>query len=165
MSERRIATSPVLRMAIDAADGSAINPLASSSPNFRGYLPATQDYLLVVHALQATPYTLNVDIPARISFAVGATSSTASGSLAPHASQYYVLRAMKGQQLMINVSPTDENLRLVIYGFDGSVLRSGMSSDAPSFSGTLPSTQDYIVVLTASDQAVSYSMHVTIPAP
>jgi LysM repeat protein len=155
---------PSLQMAIYAADGSTIKALASSSPNFRGYLPASQDYLLVVHALQAVPYTLNVDIPARISFAAGAISSTTSGSLAPYASQYYVLRALKGQQLMINVSPTDENLRLVIYGFDGSVLRSGMSSGAPSFNGTLPSTQDYIVILTASDQAVSYTMHVTIPA-
>jgi LysM repeat protein len=155
---------PRLQMAIYAADGSLIKALASSSPNFRGYLPATQDYLLVLHALQATPYTLNVDIPARIAFAAGAISSTTSGSLAPHASQYYVLRAMKGQQLMINVSPADENLRLVIYGFDGTVLRSGMSSGAPTFSGTLPRTQDYIVVLTASDQAVSYTMHVTIPA-
>ncbi len=155
---------PRLQMAIYAADGSTIKALASSSPNFRGYLPATQDYLLVLHALQATPYTLNVDIPARIAFAAGAISSTTSGSLAPYASQYYVLRAMKGQQLMINVSSADESLRLVIYGYDGTVLRSGMSSAAPTYSGTLPSTQDYIVVLTASDQAVSYTMHVTIPA-
>jgi hypothetical protein len=38
-----------------------------------------------------------------------------------------------------------------------------MSSGAPTFNGTLPSTQDYIVVLTASDQAFSYTMNVTIP--
>ncbi len=119
----------------------------------------------MVHALQSTQFTLNVDIPARISFAVGATSDSVRGTLAAYASQYYVLRALKGQQLKISVSPQDENMRLVIYGFDGSVLRSGMSSGAPTFNGTLPSSQDYIVVLTASDQAVSYTMNVTIPAP
>jgi LysM repeat protein len=159
------AADPNLQMAIYAASGSTIKSLASGSPSFRGYLPATQDYLLVVHAMRNTTYSLNVAIPARISFATGATSASVSGSLAAHASQYYVLRALKGQQLKISVSPQDENMRLVIYGFDGSVLRSGMSSGAPTFNGTLPSTQDYIVVLTASDQAFSYTMNVTIPAP
>jgi LysM repeat protein len=159
------AADPNLQMAIYAASGSTIKSLASDSPSFRGYLPATQDYLLVVHARQNTTYSLNVDIPARIAFATGATSGSASGYLAAHDSQYYVLRALQGQQLKIKVSPQDENMRLVIYGFDGSVLRSGMSSGAPTFNGTLPSTQDYIVVLTASDQALSYTMNVTIPAP
>ncbi|MEJ2601502.1 MAG: LysM domain-containing protein [Anaerolineales bacterium] len=156
---------PRLQLAIYAADGSAVKSLAGSSPNFRGYLPATGDYLLVVHALQSTSYTLNVDIPARISFATGATSATVSGNLSAHASQYYILRALKGQQLKVSVSPQDENVRMVIYGFDGNVLRSGMSSAPPSFNGTLPSTQDYIVVLSAGDQAFSYTMKVTIPAP
>ncbi len=160
-----VTSSPDQRLQLDiyAADGSAINARTDSSPDFRGYLPASQDYLLVVHALQSTQFTLNVDIPARISFAAGATSGSVSGTLAAHASQYYVLRALKGQQLKISVSPQDENMRLVIYGFDGSVLRSGMSSGAPTFNGTLPGTQDYILVLTASDQAFSYTMSVTIP--
>jgi LysM repeat protein len=156
---------PRLQLAIYGANGSNIKARTESSPSFRGYLPASQDYLLVVHAMQNTTYSLNVDIPARISFAIGATSASVRGSLAAHASQYYVLRALKGQQLKISVSPQDENMRLVIYGFDGSVLRSGMSSGAPTFNGTLPSTQDYIVVLTASDQAFTYTMNVTIPAP
>jgi LysM repeat protein len=152
-----------LELAIYAANGSMITVRTEDSPNFRDYLPATQDYLLVVRALQDTDFTLNVDIPARISFAAGGTSATVSGTLAPHASQYYVLRALKGQRLRVSASPQDENMRLVIYGFNGDVLRSGMSSGAPTFNGTLPSTQDYIIVLTASDQALSYSMTVTIP--
>jgi LysM repeat protein len=156
---------PSLELAIYSASGSTIKSQASGSPSFRGYLPATQDYLLVIHATQNTTYNLNVDIPVRISFAAGAISSSVNGTLAAHASQYYVLRALRGQQLNVSVSPQDENVRLVIYGFDGSVLRSGMSNAAPTFSGTLPSSQDYLVVLTASDQSISYHMKVTIPAP
>jgi spore coat assembly protein SafA len=155
---------PNLQMAIYAANGSTIKSLASNNPNFRGYLPGTQDYLLVVHASQNTTFSLNVDIPARISFAAGAISASVSGTLAPHASQYYVLRAMNGQQLQVSVTPQNMNMRLVIYGFDGTVLRSGMGGP-PSFTGTLPGTQDYLIVLTASDQPISYRMNVTIPAP
>jgi LysM repeat protein len=155
---------PNLQMAIYAASGSTIKPLASNNPNFRGYLPATQDYLLVVHASQNTTFSMNVDIPARISFAAGATSASVRGTLAAYASQYYVLRALKGQQLQVSVTPQNDEMRLVIYGFDGTVLRSGMGGP-PSFNGTLPSTQDYLIVLSASGQPISYTMNVTIPAP
>jgi spore coat assembly protein SafA len=155
---------PNLQMAIYAASGSTIKSLSSNNPNFRGYLPATQDYLLVVHASQNTTFSMNVDIPARISFVAGAISASVSGNLAAHASQYYVLRALKGQQLQVSVTPQNMNMRLVIYGFDGTVLRSGMGGP-PSFNGTLPGTQDYLVVLTASDQPIPYTINVTIPAP
>jgi hypothetical protein len=52
-------------------------------------------------------------------------------------------------------------VRLIIYGADGTVLMSGMGGGA-SFSGTLPSDQDYIVTVDAGPSAVAYSLEVSI---
>ena len=48
---------------------------------------------------------MQVIIPARISFAAGATSATAEGNLAARQTQYYVLRASGGQTMEVNATP------------------------------------------------------------
>ena len=62
----------------------------------------------------------------------------------------------------VSATPSDQ-LQLIIYGVDGSVLRSGMGQGA-SFSGVLPSTQDYILVLRSANQAQAFTLNVSIPA-
>ena len=62
----------------------------------------------------------------------------------------------------MSVNATPEGLvRLIIYGADGTVLMSGMGEGA-SFSGTLPSDQDYIVAVEAGPQAVAYNLEMSI---
>ena len=62
----------------------------------------------------------------------------------------------------MEVNATPEGMvRLIIYGADGTVLMSGMGGGA-SFSGTLPSDQDYIVTVDAGPSAVTYSLEVSI---
>jgi LysM repeat protein len=151
-----------LTLAIYGANGALLKSSASEANSYRGTLPRTQDYLLVLAASQNVDYTVSVDIPARISFAPGGTSAQVSGSLAAYGSQFYILRALYGQQLNVSVTPSS-GVRLVIYGKDGTVLKSGMG-ESNSFSGYLPGTQDYIFVLSSDSQARSYSMRVTIPA-
>ena len=157
-------TSPdqSLKLAIYGADGALLKSSASGANSYRGVLPSTQDYLLVLTASQSVDYTLSVDIPARISFAPGGTSAQVSGSLAAYGNQFYILRALKGQQLKVSVTP-DTGIQLVIYGKDGTVLKSGMS-ESNDFNGYLPSTQDYILALSAADQARNFTMTVTVPA-
>ena len=59
------------------------------------------------------------------------------------------LRAQAGQLMEINVTPEnpENNLQLIIYGVDGSVLRSGMG-EGSTFRGELPFSEDYIVTVT-----------------
>jgi peptidoglycan endopeptidase LytE len=64
--------------------------------------------------------------------------------------------------LKVTATP-DDKLQLIIYGFDGSVLRSGMGQGA-SFSGVLPSTQDYFLVLRSTNQVQSFTLVVSIPS-
>jgi len=103
---------------------------------------------------------MSVIIPVRISFRPGATSAAVEGRLAARQTQYYVLRAFGGQAMEVNATPVGR-VRLIIYGADGTVLMSGMGEGA-SFSGTLPSDQDYVVAVDAGPDAVAYRLEVSI---
>ena len=157
-----ISCSPLdMRLAIYGADGTVLKSGMGGGAFFRGTVPSTQDYIVDVGpAAEAGPFTMQVIIPARISFAAGTTSATVEGSLAARQTQYYVLRALGGQLMEVNATP-EGMVRLIIYGADGSVLVSGMGAVA-SFSGTLPSTQDYIVAVQAGPEAVAYDVEVSI---
>jgi hypothetical protein len=150
-----------VRLAIYGADGTVLKSGMGGSAFFRGTVPSTQDYILDVGpATGSGPFTMSVIIPVRVSFAAGATSATVEGHLAARDSQYYVLRAFGGQTMEVAASP-EGMVRLIIYGADGSVLMSGMGGGA-SFSGTLPSDQDYIVAVDAGPEAVAYTLEVSI---
>jgi len=152
-----------VRLVIYGADGTVLKSGMGGGPSYRGTLPRTQDYIMHVTSNMGTGYRLNVTIPERISFASGATSATVQGSLAAYDTHHYVLQAMAGQELIVRVSATGDAVRLVIYGVDGTVLRSGMAAGM-SFSGRLPTTQDYLINLTTDFVVPNYTMTVTIPA-
>lgn len=156
-------TAPTgVTLAILGADGTTIQS-ASSTPTFRGVLPKTQDYILVLTSSgSAVDYGLNVAIPTRIRFGTGETSDTLTGTVPANLGQFFILRASQGQTLDVSALPQDK-LQLVIYGVDGTVLRSGMGEGA-SFNGVLPSTQDYILVLRSANQVQDFTLKVTIAA-
>ena len=151
-----------VRLVIYGADGTVLKSGMGGGAFFRGTVPSTQDYIVDVGpGTGATSFTMSVIIPVRISFAPGATSATVEGKLAAHQTRQYALRASGGQTMDVNASPAGQ-VRLIIYGADGTVLLSGMG-DVASFSGTLPSDQDYIVAIQAGPQAVSsYSLEFSI---
>ena len=151
-----------LRLAIYGEDGTVLKRAASGGPFFRGYVPRNQHYFLEITAVnRARSYSANVIIPARIRFARGATSGSVDGSLAAFQSQHYILRVLEDQLLELDGSP-EEAMRMSVYGVDGTVLKSGMGGGA-LFRGIVPSTQDYIVTLSAGDQAVSYDLTAIVP--
>ncbi len=151
-----------LTLAILGADGSTIKS-ADSNLTFRGILPKAQDYLLVVASGSSSMnFSLSLAIPERIRFAAGGTSATLTGTVPANLSQFFILRAVKGQTLTVTATPSDK-LQLIIYGVDGSVLRSGMGEGA-SFTGILPSTQDYLLVLKSANVAQAFTLKVSIPA-
>ena len=161
--EVTLSPSSGLTLAIFGADGSTIDS-ASSNLSFRGVLPKTQDYILeLASGSSATNYSMSVDLPQRIRFTTGSTSANLTGTVPADLSQFFILRAAKGQTLNVTATPQDK-LQLIIYGVDGSVLRSGMGQGA-SFTGVLPSTQDYILVLKSANQVQAFTLNVQIPAP
>jgi hypothetical protein len=137
----------------------------SSSTSFRGYLPYTGDYIIRVYSgSQRVSYSLNVFIPVRVSFDPGATSDRLYGHLNAYQGLDYILRAQAGQVLEVNVTPgnAEAPLQLIIYGVDGTVLRSGMG-EGSSFRGELPTSEDYIVSVRAGELATDFTLDVIIP--
>jgi len=156
------------RLVMYGVDGTVLKSGMGESPHFRGYLPKTQDYLIRVEANSSVEYTLSVMIPQRIAFQPGTTSASIEGELSPHSSHHYVLRAMADQIMEVSVSVPqitsrpEDVVQLVVYGVDGTVLKSGMGGP-PSFRGYLPTTQDYLIHVAASDRPIQYTLDVMIP--
>lgn len=155
------------RVKITTSGGQALTPIkgTSSSTGFRGYLPFTGNYILsVASSSQAVSYSVNVSIPVRVAFNLGATSETLKGSLDAHQGLDYIVHARAGQILEIDTTPKPASapLQLIIFGVDGTVLKSGMGEES-SFRGELPVSEDYIVSVRAGDQAADFTMNVIIP--
>lgn len=159
------------RVSITGANGAF---LASGSANESVVtrLPATQDYFITLEApiggAGAARYNMTVSVVGstrptpqpstqRIRFAPGATSAAVSG----YTPQRYALGARGGQTMYVELSASGP-ATFVISGADGRRLGSG-SNRAP-WSGQLPATQDYFILVEGGDgsSGVGYSMTVSI---
>jgi heat shock protein HslJ len=99
----------------------------------------------------------------RIRFATGATSATLTGNLAASESDIYVLRALAGQTMNVNLTFTEGESILVVWGEDGDVLLSD-HAEVSSVERLLPTTQDYYIqVKGRPDGNTAYTMTVTVP--
>ncbi len=134
---------------------------------WEGILPATQDYLITVHAGATTEsFTLTVIIPSRITFAQGAATVTVNGSTPGGLIVSYVLYALAGQKMSAALNAPSGTAVLSIYGFEDGQPLLGAASNAMIWNGTLPVTEDYIVqVVPQGGQVIGYSLTVTVQGP
>ena len=100
--------------------------------------------------------------PMRIQFARGATSATVNGELARRGIDRYVLTAMAGQSMQVDVNSPGEAVVLAVQGEDGTILLNRGNGET-AWSGVLPKSQDYIVSVISTGPAAGYSLTVTIP--
>jgi heat shock protein HslJ len=107
-------------------------------------------------AAQATP------VPKLIVFETGKTSAAYNGHLDASGSDLYVLRALQGQTLTADLSFSEGQGILAVWGADGTVLMSD-HSESTHFEGVLPSTQDYYIQVEGRpDGMTDYSLKVNI---
>jgi heat shock protein HslJ len=105
-------------------------------------------------AITAAPTTVNPTVTSstsgnandveRIRFAPGTTSASIAGNLAASESDQYLLRALAGQTMSLNLTLTEGQAILVVWGEDGDVLLSD-HAEVSSFERELPTTQDYFI--------------------
>ncbi|CAN5277421.1 hypothetical protein BH10ACI1_BH10ACI1_08050 [soil metagenome] len=88
----------------------------------------------------------------RIRFARGTTSKTVSGNIASNGSVAYILRASKGQKMLVRVSSGTGKVWIDIGGN-----RVGKGTTI-----NLPSTDDYIITVHTEGRATRYSLYVSI---
>jgi hypothetical protein len=167
MTVRLAVTQGLGLLVIWGADGSVLISDHAGATEWSGELPSTQDYYIDVQAAADNPalaYSLEVAIPARIQFAPGATSAEVSGTLPPAGAATYVLGAMAGQTMKVDLNVTQGLGLIIIWGADGTVLISDHAG-ATEWTGVLPATQDYYIdVRAAADNPpLKYKLEVTIP--
>ena len=129
-----------------------------------GVLPATEDYIIRVSAgSRPTNFNLNVTIPQRVVFAPGAVAATVPGTTSARRTVTYLLRASAGQTMTATIIAPPNRVGLTIYGLsDGTPLVRAVS-DASSWTGQLPGTQDYVIeVVPAVDAPINFSLRVVV---
>ncbi len=139
---------------------------------FRTLLTRAAQWVLA--AAVALPLTFNgaptqtalaaENAPTRISFARGATNGVVSTTIAANETKQYVIRALKGQTLMINISSSTNGVGVQVVGSGkGEPTVLSRSADGANWVGTLPANQDYVIKVSANNNAATFSMNVTIP--
>ncbi len=100
---------------------------------------------------------------ARLRFLTGSTSASASYLLPAKQNQYYVIRAMKGQPMMVDVMSTSGDVTFSLTAPGGTALVSAADKKA-TWQGSLPSTGDYSFVIYGGASAQNITYSVTIAA-
>lgn len=109
----------------------------------------------------STDVDSSAENPIRITFARGATGSQIEASIEAGETVYYILEAMAGQQMTVNVISPENNVLLSVIGEDGTVLKiaeDGLSS----WKGVLPATQDYSIQVESVGPATTYMLTIEI---
>jgi hypothetical protein len=167
------AVSPGILVTVSGADGVFVGETRSGG-QLTAVFPATQDYVLSVTTQPGAVnvrYTVTVTVvggsppppqPERIQFAPDAVSAAVEGTLADNGSRVYILQALAGQTLVIDVSPAGSGITISVRGADGVIL--GWVTAGTRFTAELPSTQDYHIDLTAPANAgwMDYEMVVEV---
>jgi len=133
-------------------------------PGWQGMLPSSQDYVIqVIAPASSQSVNLVVSIPARISFATGATSATRSGSTPKGNVVEYVAWGAAGQTMDLKLTSTNGPAVLLVYGFQLGQWMLYRNQYQTTFSTVLPASQDYIIGVVPTDgTVVNYTLTVSI---
>jgi hypothetical protein len=150
-----------------ASDGTTLVPAWSATkglPGWQGTLPSSQDYVVqVIAPASSQNFSLVVSIPARISFASGATSATRSGSTVNGNVVSYVAWGAAGQTMDLTLTSSDGSAVLVAYGFQTGQWMVTYNQKKTFYTTTLPASQDYIIVVDPTKgTVVNYTLTVSI---
>jgi hypothetical protein len=148
---------------IVGATGQIIGQTTPGTVHWQGLTPSTGRYWVrVISNGNATSFNLKLTIPRRVSFARGASSANIYGSLAAGGINSYVLRAGGGQTMTATLYGASASARLEIYRLsDGQSVLSG-GANATTWTGTLPSTDDYIVRVVSTGPHTTYTLSTAI---
>jgi LysM repeat protein len=159
-------------MLTSLANGQPLKRLENESRRWTGTLPANGDYqICIAIAAGSIPYGLYVSVsprsgstPAeRIQFPAGGTWAERSGTVSGVGSRCYVLRAMVGQLMTVQVGSYTGLASFSLVGPDGQPLKRAEVGD-PWFSVWLPMTGDYTICvrIPSGTGATDYSMTVSV---
>jgi Tol biopolymer transport system component len=100
----------------------------------------------------------------RVTFSPGSQSATLKGSVVRGERDEYLLDARAGQQMSVRISSLEDNAVFQIYepGRNRTLPRAGERDDAREWSGELPTSGDYTIVVGGTRGNATYTLRVTI---
>jgi hypothetical protein len=145
-------------------DGSVPKALnGTASPDLIVLLPSSEDYVITVKAgSQAANYSLGITVPQRITFGAGEISATVTGHVSDHFQVTYLLRALQNQTMTVDLTPKDQTVGLTIYGFQDGQPLVRAEGGATSWTGKLPGTQDYVLVVVPAVDSTDFTLKITV---
>jgi hypothetical protein len=102
--------------------------------------------------------------PKKVNFAPGSNSATLEGSVISGERDEYLLGAQAGQQMNVRISSLEDNAVFQIFepGGNQPLPGAGETDDAQEWSGELPTSGDYTVVVGPTRGNTTYELEVTI---
>lgn len=103
--------------------------------------------------------------PERIRFASGAIAGSAQGSVTFPDRKQYVLRALQGQQMTVEIISNGNKANFAVQGVtDGQPLKR-LENEDRKWTGKLPANQDYLVTVASPGGASTYTLVITVVTP
>lgn len=146
---------PGVVMNVLRSNQEGIDTAAYQTRSWTGQLPSDDQYLIQVSG--SGGYTLDVAITPnsrptqdrldRISFAPGTNGTTVTGNLTPEQIQRYLLKAQRGQLVVVKVIQGHVNFSTIAP--DGQRL-GGTTGNTKEWKGQLPTEGDYVVEVSAA---------------
>jgi hypothetical protein len=103
--------------------------------------------------------------PTRIQFAPGAVSATVGGTVVFPNRPQYVLYAFKGQNMTVQIVSPGDAANFSILGVSDGYPMKRFENEDRVWTGSLPTTQDYIIQVAVPSGSAEYSLIVTIVWP
>jgi hypothetical protein len=119
--------------------------------------------LLLVFALSLTSNTSADGVRKRIKFAKGKSAATISGAVIRGDRDTYIVGAREGQMISVKITSPENNAVFQVRDSNGEYLQdAGEEDDATDWSGDLPSTGDYEIIVGGTRGNASYKLTVSI---
>ena len=149
-------------LGVSEPNGNLLLDPAKKWTDWQWLLPKTEAYTIKVYGGKAAQdYTLTAKVASLVSFPSGSDTLTLSGSTPKGYVFSYALAAQADQKMTVSLTVPSGSAWLDIFGLaTGTILSS--SSKSVTWTGTLPSTQDYVIEIIPNGQVVNYTLKVIV---
>jgi hypothetical protein len=149
-------------LGVTEPDGSKLLDPARKYTNWQWLLPKTELYTIQLYGgATSEDYTLTAKVAEIVTFPGGATTVTLSGSTPKGYVISYALSCQANQVMTVSINVPATSAYLDVFGLATGPLLSA-SSKSTSWTGTLPSNQDYIIEVIPVGGNVNYALNVTV---
>jgi hypothetical protein len=153
-------TSFVLELIIPPPGGATPTPTFTPTPT------ATPIVLPPTSTPSPTPIVVPpTPTPERINFAPGATTATVNGYVVFPVQNEYLVRALAGQRMTVQISSAFDAANFAITGVSDGIPYKRLVDEERSFVFDLPLTQDYLIAVAVAGGDANYSLFVQIETP